>query len=724
MGDAPLSGLRVVELATGIAGPYAGRLLAMLGADVIKVEPEGGDEARRKQLDDAALPPGETSPLFWHLNAGKRNVSPGLVDLAGWPDVVLDSRVRRETGPLPDGPLWVSVTPWGFGADESGGIDHEVLVQARSGAIGATGNPDGPPLRFPGWQAQYSAGATAAVAALVGLRLPGVRHLDVPWVGVLQTGVELLFADALWTGLHRPPAGPHPPVTFPGGALPCKDGFVAPGSFREVDWELQCLFYGMPELVEDERYRGRSNRAQRVDELWERIEPWYRANTMREIFQYTLDSPWAVGMVLTGSAALADEHLAARDFFGSVTTETGESVAAPSRPFLMPGLPVADHRVRRRGEDDASLLPVPRPPAPSRTPLAGLRLLEVTVAWAGPFVGNFLGALGLDVIRFESLKPFEGYRMMRIHADGDAPRHAEHRHTNRWFEVSSIYNAVNRNKRNLVTDLTTEGGKELFLTLAAEANVVLCNFTARVLPNLGLGYEELRAVNDDIVVVRMPAFGTSGPYSHCAGYALVIEGMGGFGARFGTEEEGARISDTYWPDSVAGTHAALAIAAALERRARTGRGCEVDFAHMEAMWCQMGEWVLAADRWGRDLQRMGNREPGVAGAGIVPAAGGGWEAVVGARRERVNDAVDAAADPGLQWRFETVDHPVCGPMPHLRAPLLVDGQPTVTQRHAPLFDQHTDQLLAEAGYSPERIAALRAARAVGGTMPLPAELGR
>ena len=425
---------------------------------------------------------------------------------------------------------------------ESGGIDHELLVQARSGAIGTTGDPDGPPLRLPGWQGQYSAGATAAGMALVGLRLPGVRHLDVPWVAALQTGVELTFADALWTGRRRPPAGPRPPATFPGGALPCQDGFVAPGSFREVDWELQCLFYGLPELIEDERFKGRAARAQRVDELWELIEPWYRSHTRREIFQHTIDSPWAVGMVLTGADALEDEHLAAREFFGDVTTPEAGQVRAPVRPFLMPGLPIPDQQVRpARADDPWAATAEPKPAPPQRTPLAGLRLLEVTVAWAGPFVGNMLGSLGLDTIRFEALRPFEGYRLMRIHADGDADHLAHHRATNKWFEVSSIYNAVNRNKRSLVTDLSSDDGRALFLDLAKEADVVLCNFTSRVLPNLGLGYDVLSKVNPDIVVVRMPAFGNAGPYSHCAGYALVVEGMGGFGARFGSDEEGARI---------------------------------------------------------------------------------------------------------------------------------------------------------------------------------------
>ena len=181
----------------------------------------------------------------------------------------------------------------------------------------------------------------------------------------------------------------------------------------------------------------------------------------------------------------------------------------------------------------------------------------MTTAWAGPFVGNVLGALGMDVLKFEGLPPFDGYRVLRLHSDSDPSAWAELKGDNRWFESSGLHNAVNRNKRDVVVDLRASEGREVFLDLARHADAVLCNFTAKVLPGLGLDFDALAAVNPGIVVVRMPAFGTIGPYSAKAGYGPVIEGMGGFGARFGYADEGARISDLYWPDPVAGTHAAL-----------------------------------------------------------------------------------------------------------------------------------------------------------------------
>ena len=262
-------------------------------------------------------------------------------------------------------------------------------------------------------------------------------------------------------------------------------------------------------------------------------------------------------------------------------------------------------------------------------------------------------------------------------------------------------------------------------------------------------------VNPRIVVVRMPAFGTEGPYSHTAGYGTVVEGMGGFGARFGYEDEGARISDLYWPDPVAGIHAALAVMTGIERRDRTGAGCEFDVSHMEAMWCALGEGIVAAAQRGDDVGRMGNREPGTARSGFVEADHGRFVAFVapdtatrtisrcrdrsapwrrcrdaggrapltGAQAELVLEVADVLADPRLAARFEVVDHPVTGPVRQVRGPFVVDNMATTTHRHAPRFDQDTDAVLAEADISADRIAQLRARGVVGGTLPAPAVYG-
>lgn len=761
---APLHGVRVVETATGIAGPYAGRLLAMLGATVIKVEPPEGDPARHQRIDDEPLD--GLSPLFVHLNAGKANVAATDVTAA---DLLIDDRVRADLDTdVADpagtaavraalaaddrGPRVVSVTPWGIDGSRSGRIADELIVQAQSGFLGFNRDPDDVPLRLPGWPAQYLAGAVAAAGALAVLRGEH-RHVDVSWLGAFLGSVELAYADALHCERPRTPVGAHPPTSFPSGAIPCADGFVAPGSIRAIDWEMQCLFYGRPDLVEDPAYANRQRRVDHVDELWDVIRPWYTERTKEEIFQYALDTPWAVGMVMTPTDALNDPHLDARGALhpietpdgptrGLATLWRGPSLPAPTDPIRV-SAPAAD--------------PDPPAPAPAESTgqglarLDGLRLIEMTVAWAGPYVGKLLAPLGVDVIKLEAQAPFDGWRALRPYDHGMRPGQERFVADNRFFEASGLFNALNRGKRGCILSLATDEGREVFCDLVAEADGIVANFSAHVLPSLGLDWPTLQRVNPGLVVVRMPAFGIDGPYSDAAGYGSIVEAMGGIGHRQGYEREGARISNIYYPDPVAGIHAAVGLLAGLHRRDLTGAGCEIDLSHQEATWSLHGDALVLADQTGRDVGRTGNREPGVATSGVVTADDGRWVAIVGgpACRRVMADAADLAIEeiigavraaggaatevldpwsaPGVEpvaSMLEEVDHPITGPVRHIVSPWRFDGHRPTSSSPAPLFDQHTDEVLTTvAGYDPERIATLRAAEVIGGELPPPADLG-
>ena len=724
----------MLELASGVAGPYAGRLLAMLGATVAKVEPPDGDPARWQPIDDEPL--SGLSPLYRHLNYGKQVVAEGEVGL-DWPHVVIDDRVHAEVAGSDldpdrlDGCQLVSVTPWGFDASAGGQMSDELLVQAASGFIGLNGDADGPPLRLPGWPSQYFAGACAAVAAQSALRMD-VSHVDVSWLGAFLRSVEITYADALHCQRQRPRPGAHPPMAFPSGALPCKDGYVTPASLRAIDWEMQCLFYGLPELIDDPEYSSRHRRAEHVDELWERIKPWYAERTKAEIFQLALETPWGVGMVMTPLEVIADRHMVERGYLGDD--------GVPLAPCRGDGLPV---------DDGVSVKPGA---APRRAlqPARQLRLIEMTIAWAGPFVGNLLGPLGVEIIKIEAQAPFDGMRQQRPYDHGMPPGFEHLQEDNRFFEANGLFNAFNRNKRDCVIDASTDDGRQALLDLAANSDGIVANFSAHVLPALGLDWATLREVNPGLVVVRMPAFGCVGPYADAVGNGSVIEAMGGIGARHGYEHEAARISNVYYPDPIAGVHAAVAWLAGLDRRDRTGEGCEIDLSHQEATWLFSGEALVLAATEGRNIGRTGNRVPGAAVSGVYATADGRWVAVVGpdacgsvvgragdldaeeliaavhaadGGAELILDPWTAPDGPRLAPFLETVDHPVTGPGRYIASPFVVDGMRLASTRYAPRFDEHTDEVLAEvAGYSVERIAALRATGAVGGTLPSPREL--
>ncbi len=740
----PLEGLRVLELATGIAGPYAGRLLSMLGASVAKREAEGGDAVRHQPLDSGAAP--DPNPLDVHLNTGKRRISAAvpLERALDWADVVIDGRVASEVGAdgiaLRPGAVLVTTSPWGFGGPAARVAD-ELLVQARSGAMSTTGDRDGPPLRFPGFQAQYFAGAYVAAAALLALRIPGCRHIDVPWIRAIASGVEAGWARNLQADLRDAPGGAHQLDVYPSGALPCADGFVVPGTIRPADWVAQCQVYGRPELVSDERFRSRRRRGANHHELWKSLEPWYRERTRAQIFEAALAGGWALGMVLGARDLLDDAHVAARDFLRDVALPDGGKLRAATRPWIAPEVGDASPSLAAPGADDAVFSREPRTRSEPlrRQPLERLRVLELTQAWAGPFAGRLLGALGAEVVKVESASRPDGWRgpqpfgLMAPHLGREAGELS--------VEISSAYNTINRNKRHCAIDLTTEDGRAVFLELVGRADVVIANLTARVLPNLGLDYAALSRANPGIILVNMPALGASGPFRAAAGYGTIVEGMGGFAALFGPPEAGARISQTYYPDPVAGLHASVAVLSMLERRDRTGLGGEVDLSHQEVLWLQLGETLVAAAQ-GREVERVGNRVPGTATSGVFRTADDRWVAIAsdvdcddlaaeseshtaaellaalesrGAAATEVLHFAEARDDPLLREAIETVEHAVTGSRPYLRVPLEVDGDPLHTRSPAPLFDQDTRDVLCEWLSMPDdRIDGLVASGAVGG----------
>ena len=768
-----MAGLRVLEVATGIAGPFAGRLLAGAGATVVKVEPPEGDPARRQPVDDEPLTAGELSPLYVHLNAGKLNCAAGSVD-PSWPDVVIASdtlaglaggawdpqRLAERAAAGEAVPKLVTVTAWGAEADEPGVIADELLVQTATGFLGFNGDEGAEPLRLPGWQAQYVAGGLTAWAAHLALRRPEM-HMDVSWLGALLTAVELCYFDALHCERPRPLVGPHPPTAYPSGAIRCADGYVCPGSIRRDDWEMQCLHIGVHEWIDDPELSHRHRRARHIDKIREVIEPWYAERTKRELFQFALETPWAVGMVMTPLDALADEHLAARGFLGSVTAPGG-TATAPIRPFAAPGLPVPDQRVSEPGADPFPALPIdpvtpassaPTGQAPVRdaktnasdspttahprestgaVPLrqAGqLRVIEMTISWAGPYIGNLLTPLGVEVIKIEAQSPFDGFRTQRPYDHGMAPGLEHLVADNRFYEAGGFFNSVNKGKRGCVVTLATPEGRAAFLELVRNSDALVANFSAHVLPQLGLDFATLTEVNPRFVLVRMPAFGTDGPYADAVGYGSIIEAMGGLGHRQGYEHEGARISNIYFPDPIAGINAGFALLSGLHHAERTGHGIEIDVSQQEAAWQHNGEALVLASTAGRDIGRMGNHEPGEAEAGFIEGTDG-WLACVtdrpgaDARTEPCWDPWTAPAHRPFADHLDVVEHPVAGHRRHIASPFTLDGQRPAPAGPAPLFDQHTDEVFAHvAGLSPEQIADLRAAGHIGGELPPPAELG-
>ena len=675
----PLKDLRVLELATGVAGPYAGRLLVMLGATVVKAEPPGGDPARDFAVDDKPFQ--RPGPVFVHLNAGKRLVGrERLTEALRWADVVLDDGGLT----LPTTALVVTVTP---GIDTS----DELEVQAASGLLAISQDGEGVPLRFPGWQSQYLAGAYAAAAVLAGLA-QGCRHADVTWIEAMRTAFESHAAGILYTATSPSPhdageaarnAG-HLARTYPSGVFACADGHVIPGTVRAEDWLRQCEVYGRPELPYDPRFVW-AHRWDNRHLLAEELRPWYAARGKREIFQAALEAGWAAAMVLTATDALTDPHLVQRGFFSTVSGAAQGIVAG--RPWRSPHLP-ENEPVRMSSLDgdaewfDPALPRCAEPPAPPHP--RRLKVLELTLAWAGPLAGRFLGSLGADVVRIEVGNRPDGWRTRQRWHELGVPIPPGTDPDECTWDASAQFNSLNRAKRAISLDLATPQGAQVFLELASTSDVLIVNMSHDVLAKRGVEDPVRQLSREGLVVITMPALGASGPYKEMAGYGMLTEGMGGFAARYGHLTEQARASYVYYPDAVAGIHGVVAVLAALAGRRLHGQGDWIDLSQQETMWLQLGEGLVLASREGRDPGRSGAADPALV-RGIEPGEG-----------------------------TEELDHPVMGKRAYLALPTRFDGTRMRCPRPAPLFDQHTDEVLAQwLGYDAERIAGLRAANAAG-----------
>ena len=255
----------------------------------------------------------------------------------------------------------------------------------------------------------------------------------------------------------------------------------------------------------------------------------------------------------------------------------------------------------------------------ARLPLQGLRVLEITVVWAGPYCGSFLADLGAEVIRVESTKAFVPLtRGAAPHLtqdmidnlplySGGTPGHVP---GDRPFNRSPMFNSHARNKRSMTVNLLDPGGREIFDRLVAISDVLVENNPTETMEKLGISYESLKEVKDDIIMLRMPAYGSTGPYRDFRAHGVHIEGVVGHTMLRGYEDTDPSYNTTVlMSDAAAGAQGAFAVLAALHHRKRTGEGQLVELGQAENVFPFLGEYYLDYQMNGRTHGPMGNRHP-------------------------------------------------------------------------------------------------------------------
>jgi crotonobetainyl-CoA:carnitine CoA-transferase CaiB-like acyl-CoA transferase len=688
--DIDVDGLRVVDFSTQIAGPYCSKLLADARADVVVVEPPGGDPLRSWSATGADLA-GRDSALFDYLRAGSRSVLGSshdreVAELVAEADLVIGAHgletdagerldvaeLRRRHPSL----VVVSITPYGTTGPWRDRRATEFTLQAECGSIGLRGVPGGTPFQAGGRIAEWAAGAYAAVAALaavVGVRRHGPgTHVDVSVLEVANL-VFTNFSEPMNRLLNGGAGDPEHAVLAPSvetpSIEPSADGYVGFCTNARQQFNDFLVLIDRADLLADGELGTAAGRAQRFAEWTAIVHGWCSARTTDEIMEQASLLRIPVSPVGNGETVTRHPQLAARGVYGPdadgrflrprppylVDGEPPPSPSpAPRRPTGSGGAsfpPRSAHRRATGGVDAAGETDGPTDGAVSGRPLAGLRVVDLTAWWAGPAAAHLLATFGADVVHVESPERPDGMRMI------GGPMAA---HFSQWWEASPHFLHSNTNKRGVTLDLARPEGLELFERLVAWGDAVIENFTPRVLENFGLSWEWVQRVNPEAVLLRMPAYGLDGPWRDRPGFAQNIEQFSGLAWVTGHPDDQPRVPRGPC-DPIAGVHGAIALLVALSRRRHSGRGHHVELPLCEVALNVAAEPVVEYSAYGTLMGRDGNRSPTAAPQGLYPCADtgsptAGWMALSVATDEQwralraVMGDPSWAADPSLDTR--------------------------------------------------------------------------
>lgn len=633
-----LAGIRVLELADQIAGPYCGKLLVDGGAAVVKVEQDGGDSLR-----------GVSDALFAYLNAGKRSVVGEIGDahvdaLVAAADLVVTAHgLETDAPPRVDvaalrarhpSLVVVSITPYGTTGPWRERRATEFTLQAESGSLGMRGVMGREPFQAGGRVAEWGAGVYAAVAALPAVlraRAGGEgEHADVAILEVANT-IYTNFSETMNRLMNGSPDEPQhaflaPTVETP-SIEPVVDGYVGFCTNARQQFLDFLLLIERPDLQQDEVLGQFAGRIMRFDEWNAILRAWLADKTAADVIERAAALRIPVAPVGNGATVLAHEQLVAR---GVLVPGADGRFRQPRRPYRIdhadppPPAPVAALGEHTRasaaellgsragaGRADAAGGAEPHVDA-GPLPLAGLRILDLTAWWAGPSAAHVLGCLGAEVIHVESTGHPDGVRMI---GGMMAAHYAQ------WWDAAPHFLQTNTNKLGVTLDLASPPGRALAEELVRRCDAVLENFTPRVLDAFGLTWERVHALNPRAVMVRMPAFGLDGPWRDHTGFAQTMEQMSGLAWVTGHRDDQPRIPRGPC-DPIAGLHAALAFLVAWRASARSGRGHHVESTMVESALAVAAEQVVEWTAHGVLLQRDGNRSALAAPQGLYPCAEG------------------------------------------------------------------------------------------------------
>ena len=649
-----LDGVRVLDL-TDERAIYGAKLLADLGADVVRVEPSAGVREGLAPRMEKPDPLGQRGPFhdgasLWHaFFASNRRFVPldantpagerALARLLAEADVALvcgepfaaQAEAARQRHPRL---VVVDVSSFGGNGPWRDFLAPDLIAGALGGAVATTGDVDTPPLKTFGELNFVLSGAYAAIAALAGLRHVreggGGQRVDVSVHECIASCLEHVF---MWYWYHeRMPKAAAAALPRRGSlhwsnaycVMPAKGGAIMVTPTPNFDNQLVWLIeQEAQEDLLDPSYQEPGNRRAYIDRLMQVLRGWVARQDVEALFFEAQSRHAPYGWVLPVDKVAENPQLQARDWWTPHPLAGGGSVRGPGAPYRFSDTPW------RIGASETGVGFAPRkaesapsagPSQKGTRPLQGVRVLDFTHVLAGPFATRILADMGADVVKVNT-----GTRTAANPPNG-------------------IYYVIwNRNKRALALDMTKDESRALCKRLCQQADVVIDNFSVGVLERWGVGYEAVAKANPGVVYVQMSGMGDSGPWSQFVTYAPTIHALAGLTHLTGVPgRQDIGIGFSY-NDHCAGLHGAVAILAALQARRRTGRGQRVDMSQFELGVSLSGPALMDYFANGRVAKPCGNRLPydKAAPHGCYPCAGAKSDAVADERWVAIACMTDA-----------------------------------------------------------------------------------
>ncbi len=682
-----LSNLTVVEYSHGVAGALCAKAFGDLGANVIKVEPPEGDPTRLFGPFPGDRPNIESGGRFIYLNANKRGVVLDLTSaqdrerlarlLASADVFVTDlSRLRAielglsyETlGPAHPGLVAAYITPFGLTGPyrDYKGPD---LVTYHMGGLGyetpwfSVTDPESEyPLRAGGYQSEYLAGWSAALATMIAVFYKDAygcgQMVDVSALEAVSDHIRANFALFSHEISELPESRLKSNLPW---IWECGDGYVSMSFVLQHWWDALKELMGNPDWTASEEYADAKELVARADDAAPLVAKWFRQYTRRELFDMLQAREVPCFPVYTVGEVMASEHYAEREFFALQRHPVVGDVLQPGPPVGMRGTPWSLERpapllgqhteevFRDSGvRPSEAVRPERDPDGPRNRPLEGIRVLDFGWILSVPHCTQWLGSMGAEVLRVASKAHMEAGRTGdRASTDGIG-----------GVNRAGAWNGNNYSKLGLTLNLKEPRAVELVVDLAAKCDVVAENFAPGVMNRLGLGYEAIREANPSIIYLSGTTLGADGPDFNATGWGPNTLSYGGLTWLTGYEDGAPVQAGGNLPDYVIGTIMAFHVLSAISHRRRTGQGQFIEMSMAEAVSTFIPETFMDFVMNGREAGRMGNHVSEMSPHAVYPAEGHDqWVAVAVANDEEWRAMCEAAAHP--EWlsdpRFATLD---------------------------------------------------------------------